>query len=125
MFEKTRQYLREIWTKPFQLNIDGAIVSSAPDGTVTIIEDAPAEAKRALADWRAGLRVREIYEVSFTYTNWRGKTGKRQVVVSKIVFGNTPWHIGDQFFIFGYDLQRCEQRYFAMKDISNFKVEYI
>jgi len=55
----------------------------------------------------------------FTYKNWKGETSKRTVYVEEIVYGNNQWHQEPQFFIKGFDEDKLEERFFAMKDISN------
>lgn len=52
------------------------------------------------------------------YTNWRGETSERSIVPIKIWFGSTKWHNGKQWFIRALDVEKNEERDFALKDIK-------
>lgn len=57
--------------------------------------------------------------VSFTYTNWQDKTTKRRVLPMRIWFGASEYHLGRQWFLRGWDLERTAVRDFAMSGISD------
>ena len=59
--------------------------------------------------------------VQFTYTNWKGKTATRTVRPIELKFGSTIWHKKPQYLLSAYDLDRKENRCFALSDISNWK----
>lgn len=52
------------------------------------------------------------------YTNWRGETTIRTIQPMSIWFGNTKWHSLDQWFLHALDVDKGEERDFALTDIS-------
>jgi hypothetical protein len=61
------------------------------------------------------------HQVSFTYTNWKGKISQRKAVMTRIIFGCNEWHPEPQFLIEGYDIDKGAGRTYALKDISDLK----
>jgi hypothetical protein len=43
-------------------------------------------------------------EINVSYTNWRGETSVRRVLLSKIRFGTTEWHPEPTWLISAFDL---------------------
>lgn len=60
---------------------------------------------------------KDTREVWFTYTNWRGETSERKVLPLSIWFGSTEWHPEEQWFIRGTDVEKGEERDFALTDM--------
>ncbi len=54
----------------------------------------------------------------FMYTNHKGITGLRQVVIDTIYFGVSSWYQTPQWLINGYDCDRGEDRTFALNQTS-------
>jgi hypothetical protein len=53
------------------------------------------------------------------YTNYEGSRRVRSIRPLEVWFGVSPFHTGAQWFLRGYDLERCALRDFAMKDIHS------
>lgn len=60
-------------------------------------------------------------EMTFTYTNWKGKTSERRALFTTLQFGATPHHPEPQLLIHGYDLDKKAPRTYAVKDMSNIR----
>lgn len=58
-------------------------------------------------------------KVTFTYKNHRGVVSVRLVRPIMIAFGSTEYHTEPQWLLLGSDLDRGEDRTFAMKDIKD------
>lgn len=56
----------------------------------------------------------------FEYKNWKGEVGIRKVVPIEIFFGNTDFHESNQWLMVAFDIEKKEERTFAMKDIIKF-----
>lgn len=57
--------------------------------------------------------------VTVIYKNWRGEVSERHIIPEKIWFGSTEWHLEPQWLIDVFDLDKQEQRTFAVKDIRS------
>jgi hypothetical protein len=57
--------------------------------------------------------------VSFTYTNWKGKTSERKAKMEYVYWGSNEWHTEKQWLVCGYDLDKKDLRTYALKDIKN------
>ena len=51
------------------------------------------------------------------YTNYRRETALRTIVPKRIWFGSTEWHPEDGWLLDAFDVEKGEERSFAMKDI--------
>lgn len=58
-------------------------------------------------------------EVRVHYTNWRGEKRWRRIIPTRIWFGSTKWHPEPQWLLDALDLEKGEQRTFAMKEITD------
>ena len=58
--------------------------------------------------------------LKFKYLNWEKKTAIRTVKPIKIWYGKTQFHTHKQWFLKALDLDKKEERDFAMKDIIKF-----
>jgi len=56
-------------------------------------------------------------EISFVYKNWRGETALRTVLPIKLWYGHTDWHPQHQWLLKAIDLEKNEERDFALEDI--------
>jgi len=58
--------------------------------------------------------------LQFEYKNWLGKVSIRKVVPYDIWFGSTEFHPEDQWFLHVFDMDKGEERNFALRDIIKF-----
>ncbi len=56
--------------------------------------------------------------VVIVYTNWKGETAERPIKPIELWFGSTQWHPDEQWLLKAIDIQKNEQRDFALKDIK-------
>ena len=56
--------------------------------------------------------------VTILYTNYRGETALRTIEPIKIWFGGTEWHPEPQWLLDAIDIEKNDNRSFAMKDIK-------
>lgn len=59
-------------------------------------------------------------QLVFEYTNWEGKIAIRRVKPIGIWYGKTEWHPKEQWLLKAIDLDKEEERNFAIKDILRF-----
>lgn len=62
------------------------------------------------------------HEVTFTYTNWKGKTSVQRALFTSLQVGSTEFHPEPQLLVYGYDLDKKALRTYAIKDITNLRV---
>jgi predicted DNA-binding transcriptional regulator YafY len=62
----------------------------------------------------------KLLPLSFEYTNWEGEEAVRKVVPIKIWYGKTEFHPKEQWFLKAMDIEKNEERDFAVKDIIKF-----
>jgi predicted DNA-binding transcriptional regulator YafY len=55
--------------------------------------------------------------VRVLYTNYRGETAFRTIVPERLFFGSTEWHPEPQWLIEALDVEKGQNRTFAMKDV--------
>jgi predicted DNA-binding transcriptional regulator YafY len=55
--------------------------------------------------------------LTFTYTNWRGETAVRTVSPRGVTWASTEWHPEPQWLLDAWDVDKREDRLFAMKDM--------
>lgn len=67
------------------------------------------------------LSIKVGERIEFGYTNWKGEHAKRAAVVKDIAFGNVEGHEGKQWIMTAFDLDKREDRYFAMKYMHHIK----
>lgn len=61
-------------------------------------------------------------EVNILYTNWKGNTRWRKIIPINIEFKSTSWHKETQWILNALDVEKNEERDFAIKDISKWQV---
>jgi predicted DNA-binding transcriptional regulator YafY len=62
--------------------------------------------------------------IRIDYTNWRGERRERIIEPSEVWFGATPHHPEPQWFLRALDVEKGEDRDFALRDIhTSRKVE--
>jgi predicted DNA-binding transcriptional regulator YafY len=54
----------------------------------------------------------------FAYRNWSGRLGTRHVRPISIRYGSSKWHPSPQWLMLADDLEKGEQREFAMRDMA-------
>lgn len=62
-------------------------------------------------------------EVLILYTNYKGVTSTRRIIPKQIWFGSTEWHQTSQWLLDAYDLEKKDDRSFAMSDIQTWKTQ--
>jgi len=60
--------------------------------------------------------------VIIVYTNWRGVMAVRRIVPLRMEFENSEWHPETQWVLYALDLDKREERVFAMKDIESWDI---
>lgn len=55
--------------------------------------------------------------IRFDYTNWRGETSVRSARVVSLEYGSTEWHKDKQWLLRAFDVDRKEERLFALRDM--------
>lgn len=64
--------------------------------------------------------------IVFEYKNWKGTVGIRKAIPIKIWYGESDYHEGNQWFMRALDVEKQENRDFAIIDIIKYiKVEEI
>lgn len=66
--------------------------------------------------------VKEGDIVMFSYTNWKGFKAIRKAIIKEFFFGATEYHKEYQMFIRAFDLEKFQERTFAVKDIDGIEV---
>lgn len=56
--------------------------------------------------------------LAFTYRNWRGETATRSVRPIGVRFGSSQWHRTPQWLLRAFDLNKNEEREFALSGMS-------
>lgn len=56
-------------------------------------------------------------ELAFTYTNYRGEVSDRRAKIRKVGFVTCDWHAGRQWIADGTDLDKGQDRSFAVRDM--------
>ena len=55
--------------------------------------------------------------VRILYTNYRDETALRSIIPERLLFGSTEWHPEPQWLMEAFDVEKGQNRTFAMKDI--------
>lgn len=63
-----------------------------------------------------------MQEVLIDYTNWRGERSVRRIRPLRIVFENNEWHPDTQWLLEAVDLQKGEERTFALSNIHTWRI---
>ena len=66
-----------------------------------------------------------LREITVTYTNWRGETRERRIVPVSIRWGSTDWHPQSQWLLTALDVEKGQEREFALADcdFTDFRIE--
>jgi predicted DNA-binding transcriptional regulator YafY len=59
--------------------------------------------------------------VVIDYTNWRGERAMRRIRPLRLVFENNEWHPDTQWLLEAVDLDKGEERTFAMSNIHSWE----
>ncbi len=65
--------------------------------------------------------MKKEQHVEILYTNWKGETRKRTILPISIEFKSTQWHKEQQWILNAFDVEKGEDRCFAMADIKEWK----
>jgi hypothetical protein len=63
--------------------------------------------------------VQYVTRIAFDYINWKGSQSRRRARVMGIFWGSTEYHPEEQWLIKAMDLDKKQERVFAMRDMSN------
>ena len=61
-------------------------------------------------------------KIKILYTNWKNETRYRIIEPISIEFKSTEWHPDKQWILNAVDLEKQEQRAFAIKDIKEWQI---
>ena len=61
---------------------------------------------------------KEKKAVKILYTNRKGETSYRNIIPKNIEFKSTQWHKDEQWILNAFDIDKREDRGFAIKDIK-------
>lgn len=67
----------------------------------------------------AMIKVFQNVYLEFDYINYRGEASRRRVRTEGIYYGATDYHPEKQWLLKAEDLDKGEERIFAMNDMSN------
>lgn len=62
--------------------------------------------------------------VKIVYTNWKGETAERIIKPIELWFGTTEYHPEAQWLLRALDVEKNDERNFALKDIHDWKAEH-
>ena len=71
-----------------------------------------------MSDSKTTVQLTAGAQIEFDYLNWRGETGHRRVEVSHAWYGATKWHPEPGWLLTAIDMEKREQREFAMRDMK-------
>lgn len=57
-----------------------------------------------------------VEPITMTYRNWRGEVAERRVVPTSVWYGSTEWHKEPGWFLKARDIDKGEERDFALAD---------
>lgn len=57
--------------------------------------------------------------ITIDYTNWRGERSQRRILPHSLRYGTNQWHPTEQWLLAAHDLDRDEEREFAMVSIHS------
>jgi len=55
--------------------------------------------------------------IHILYKNWKNEVTERHIEPIQIWYGSTEWHKEDQWLLKALDLDKNEERHFALKDV--------
>ena len=61
-------------------------------------------------------------KVTILYTNYKGETRYREIIPKSIEYKSTDWHKEEQWILNAFDIEKNDDRGFAIKDIKEWKV---
>ena len=62
--------------------------------------------------------------VTILYTNWKGETAERDIKPIELWFGATEYHPEEQWLLRALDIEKNDERNFAMKDIQRWETQH-
>ena len=64
--------------------------------------------------------MEENKNIQISYTNWKNETNNRNIEPIEVWFGETKWHEGKQWYLRALDIDKGEDRTFALTGINSF-----
>ena len=61
-------------------------------------------------------------KVTILYTNYKGETRYREIIPKSIEFKATEWHKEEQWILNAFDIEKNDDRGFALKDLKEWKL---
>lgn len=61
-----------------------------------------------------------MHTLQFEYKNWKNEMTTRMVIPIEIWYGSTEFHTEEQWFLKSMDVDKSEERDFAIRDIIKF-----
>lgn len=58
--------------------------------------------------------------LKFRYKNWQGEVAVRRIIPIEIWYGHTEFHSQEQWLLKAFDVEKKEERDFAINDILEF-----
>lgn len=58
-------------------------------------------------------------DVVIDYTNWRGERALRRITPMRVSFENNEWHPDTQWMLYAVDVDKGEERAFAVVNIHS------
>jgi predicted DNA-binding transcriptional regulator YafY len=68
------------------------------------------------------LEVKSGMTIAFHYKNWQGISAVRTCEVIGFYYGQNEWHKENQFLLKGLDLEKNQERTFAIRDMSDLRI---
>lgn len=62
--------------------------------------------------------LRALEPVTFGYVNYRGESATRKAIPLGLRWGNTEWHSTDDWLLRAWDVEKEDEREFALADIT-------
>lgn len=60
--------------------------------------------------------------VRIVYTNWKGETAERAIRPIELWYGATEYHPEEQWLLRALDIEKNDERNFAMRDIKEWDI---
>jgi len=116
MSKQTRNEINEVLKTDIQMN--GFTMNEIISMIYTVYKDIEKIKKHlGIEDKREKIKVNTL---QFEYKNWKNQIGIRTVIPKEIWYGSTEFHSEEQWFLKAIDVDKLENRDFAIQDIIKF-----
>jgi hypothetical protein len=68
------------------------------------------------------IEIKNGMTIAFHYENWQGVSAERTCEVIGLFYGQNEWHKENQFMLKGLDLEKNQERTYAIRDMSDVKI---